>query len=273
MRKNKSKILAVCVMIMMAFSLASCGISRTIIDVIDTVEEIADAVNEGVGIIMQGVTSFAIDEMGGGPIVNLVADIEPGGDLYVSLANNAISIRTHGEDTIRVDFSPPTTGNYVVPEGSFNRAENRLEITEEPMTGFISTEDRPGVVHIYLPQNAAAHSLINLSTANGAVRIIGDGLALAESVSITITNGMVELRFFNADDITINATNGTISGSGLAVGNLEMRTTNGIITLMDSDISGDLTARTTSGGVTLTNVDANMDRADLNAVNGIVTVR
>ena len=271
MKMNKSKIVSVCVMMLLAFSLASCGISRAIIDIVDAVDEIADVINEGVAAIVQEVTGLAIDEMGGGPVITLViGDIGANEDLHISLANNAASIQMHDDDMIRVDFSPPITGNYVMPTVSLNH--NRIEITE-PISIATIGDDRPGVVHIYLPKNAVSLNFVDLNVINGAVRIIGDGHNLAESVIVAISNGIVELRDFDAYDIIVRTTNGTISGSDLGANNLELRTTNGIITLIDSRISNDLTARTTNGSITLNNVDVNMDRADLNATNGIVTVR
>jgi len=264
------KFAAICMMIL-AFSLASCGVGRTIRDIVDTVDEIADAINEGMAIVVQEVTGIAIDEMGGGPIINLASDVTMDEALFISLVNNAISIQTHTDNTIRVYFSSPITGNYVVP--TVELSNGRIEITE-PLANFnINNNDRQGVLFVYLPLNAAAFRTMDLSTINGAVRIVGNNHDIADFINITMTNGIVELRYFNAPDIIVRTTNGTISANGLDVGDLEMRTTNGIVTLRDSQVSGDLTARTMNGGITLNNVSVDMDRTDLNAVNGIVTVR
>ena len=260
MRRKKMKITAVCMMMAAGLMLASCGI--------------ADAVNLAVTEIVQEATGFAFDEMGGGPVVDLASG-EAGDheNLYVNLVNNAISIRFHGQNNIRVSFSPPTTGQYVTPIANFNSGSNSLEVTEPSSNITLGNNNRPGVLTVYLPENAAAFTNMQLRTANGAVRIVGDDGRMAASIEITVVNGMVELRDFSADTVSARSTNGTVSGNSLAADMLTLNTTNGVITLRDSQVSGDLIARTVNGGVTIENVDADMDRADVNAVNGVVTIR
>ncbi|MDR2183547.1 MAG: DUF4097 domain-containing protein [Clostridiales bacterium] len=262
MKKRRLKITAVSMMLASGLMLASCGIA----------EGVADAVNEIVSDAAQMATAIAFDEMGGGPVVTLaVGDMFDGDDLFVSLANNAVNIQTHADSTIRIEFSPPTTGEYQIPTVAYD-VGGRIEITEPPDNLVLDRNHRPGILYVYRPQGIAANNM-ELRTLNGAVRIVGNDHLRASSVEITVVNGMVELRNFNAPNISVRSTNGTISGSGLETRNLTLNAINGIITLRDSQISGDLTARTLNGGITIENVDADMDRADINAVNGVVTVR
>ena len=260
MKRRKLKIMAVCVMSAAGLMLASCGV--------------ADAINVAVNDIVQEATSIAFDEMGGGVEVTLATvDVGNNEDLHVSLVNNAISIQTHAEDMIRVVFSPPTTGEYVTPTTNHNPNSNRFEIVDPSNNISIGGNNRQGVVYVYLPENAAAYNNMDLSTTNGAIRIIGNDGRMAASIEIRVVNGMVELRDFNADDISARSTNGTINASGLITDALAFNTTNGVIGLRDSEISGSLTARTVNGGITLENVDADMGRADVGTVNGVVTIR
>ena len=256
MRVRKLRAIAICVMAAAGLMLASCGI--------------AGVVNQAVAEVVQEVTGVAIDEMGGGPRVQLGVGDMDSLDLHISLVNNAISIQTHADNTVRVYFSPPLTGNYVIPTVEPVPLTNRMEITEP--SGTTRTNYRPGVLFVYLPESAVASNL-DLRTTNGAVRVAGNDGRLTDSVSVAVVNGVVELRDFNADNISATSTNGTISVNSLTADNLEMRTTNGFITARDSAVSGNLVARTVNGGVTLENVDADMGRADVNAVNGVVTVR
>ena len=260
MKRRKMKITAACMMAAAGLMLASCGL--------------ADAVNLAVTEIVQETTGFAIDEMGGGPVVDLgFGEAGNYDDLYVNLVNNAVSIQFHGQDDIRVSFSPPATGRYVTPIVNFDGAGSRLEITEPSSNITLGNNNRPGVLTVYLPENAAAFTDMALRTTNGAVRIAGNDGRMAASVEVTVVNGVVELRGFIADNVSARSTNGTVNGNSLAADTLIFNTTNGVITLRDSQVSGDLAARTVNGGVTIENVDADMDRADINAVNGVVTIR
>ena len=278
MKKCITKIATICVMTMLVLSFAACGIGRQITDnIVDNItDNITEAVGEVVTTIVQEATAMAFDEMGGGPAIVLGAgswDAHMSGDLYVRLVNNAISIQTHAEDTVRFEFSPPTTGEYVIPVAEFNRDLNRHEITEPPSNITLGGDNRPGVLFIFVPMDMVAFTNMELRTTNGAARIIGNGEHLTNVVTISIGNGIVELRDFDADIIIANATNGTISGNGLGTSALEARTTNGVVTLRDSQVSGNLTARTSTGSVTLERVDFDRDRSDLNAGVGILTVR
>ena len=257
MRRRKFRAIAVCMMAAAGLMLASCGV--------------ADVVNQAVAEVVQEVTGVAIDEMGGGPRVNLGVGDMDSLDLQVGLVNNAVSIQTHGDNTVRVYFSPPLTGNYVIPTVEIVPLTNRIEVTEPSGITF-GANYRPGVLFVYLPEAMVADNL-DLRTTNGAVRVVGIDNRLTDSVSVAVVNGVTELRHFNADNISATSTNGTISANSIAADSLEMRTTNGFITARDSAVSGNLVARTVNGGVTLENVDADMGRADVNAVNGVVTVR
>jgi len=260
MKRSKLRIMAVCVMMMMGLMLSSCGI--------------ADIVNHAVSEIVQEATGMVFDEMGGGETVTLaVGDVRNDWDLNVVLINNAVSIHTHADSMMRIEFSPPTTGEYVTPVVGNQDGSGPLEITDPPSNFTIDGNNRPGILRIFLPQNVVAFNNMDLRTTNGAARIMGNDGRMANNITITVSNGLVELRDFNAEDIAATSTNGTVSGSNLAAYGLALRTTNGIVTLRDSVVSGDLVARTTNGGVTLENVEADMDRADVNAVNGHVTIR
>ena len=259
MRRKKLRIAAICVMGLAGLMLASCGV--------------ADVVTQAVTEAVQEATGMAIDEMGGGPVVTLgYGNMANNEGLYVSLVNNAVSVQTHTSSEIRIDFSPPTTGRYVVPDVEFVAANNRFEVIEPSGNITFGSNYRPGVVRVYLPENIVAGNL-DLRATNGAVRIVGNDSHLADFVSITVVNGIIELRDFSTDDVLATSTNGTINANSLTAGNLELRTTNGIITARDSAVSGNLVARTINGGVTLENVDADMGRADVNAVNGHVSIR
>jgi len=253
---KKSKIAAVCATLAAGLMLGSCGIADTVTTVVTE--------------IVQEATTFAFDEMGGGDIVTLATSgISDGEQLHVSLANNAVSIRLHADEMILVEFSPPTTGQYQVP--TVEIAAGRVEITE-PLNVNFAANTRPGMVYIYLPQTVVLDSM-DLRAINGAIRIIGDFSRAADSIEITATNGMIDIHYFAASNISARTTNGTINASNLDTPTLALNTTNGVITLRNSEVSGDLTARTVNGTVLLENVDADMGRADVNAVNGTVTIR
>jgi len=244
-------------MMVVGLMFASCGL--------------ADTINLAVTEIVQEATSFAFDEMGGGLTQNLaIGDFFDGEVLYVNLINNAVSIEFHDEAMMRIDFSPPTTGEYVVPV--VNTTSGRVEITDPPNNISLTGNNRNGVLTVYIPRGVVAGNM-ELRTTNGAVRILGNNDQLARSVEIVVTNGMVDMRDFSAGNVAARSTNGTVGGNGLTADELALNTTNGVVNLRNSAVTGDLTVRTTNGSITVDNVDADMDNADIRATNGVVTIR
>ena len=256
MKRRKLKIVTVCTVLAAGLMMASCGIG--------------DMVNEIVSEVVEGATGLAFEEMGGGDVYSLGVVNGWQGDVLVTLANNAVSIQFHAHDEVRIEYSAPSRGRYVVPD--FSIVSGRVEITEPIGNTSFGTDDRPGVVYVYLPESVVVGNM-DLRAANGAVRIIGNDARMADAIEISVTNGIVDLQSLSADEVLATTVNGTISGGAITAETVELRTTNGVITLRNSEVFGNLVARTINGGVTIENVDADMDRADLNAVNGAVTVR
>ncbi|MCL2574585.1 MAG: hypothetical protein FWE34_08565 [Defluviitaleaceae bacterium] len=256
---KKIRIVAVVAMLAMGLMLSSCNL--------------ADFINTTVSDVVQEVGGFAFSEMGGGETVTLGVYSGDFSGLYVSLANNAVTIHFHVEDMVRVDYSPPITGNYNVPNVGHD-ASGRIEITEPLNVTIDSNYRQPGMVDVFLPHGSVMPSAdMTLGSTNGGVRVLGSADHLPSTIEISTINGIVEIGNFSAHGVMVTAVNGTISGNHLQANFIDFRTTNGVITLRDSVVFDELTARTINGGVVIENVSADMDRADLNAVNGFVTVR
>ena len=215
-----------------------------------------------------GITDVTSQTIGYGSRVEIGTVAENNGDLYVRLTNNAVSIQTHDGEEIRVEYSPPTRGRYVVPNMQFDTQTNRIEITES--SNIHRRRDyRSGIVYIYLPQDIGTDRNMIFNSAAGVVRIIGNDGRMAASINVSNMAGVTELRNFSADDISVSSMAGAINANELSIDNIELRTTSGVIALRNSAISGNLTARTIVGVVTLNNVDTDMSRADVSLLTGV----
>jgi|GEM_PF-1752644 len=273
MKTRKLKIAAICCTLsVMGLMLSGCGTtdraSGANMGITIPSFGIADITSRTVGGITQEVTNLAFDAMDYGPRVELGRVTNTDEDLFISLANNAVSIQKHDSDEIRVEYSPPTRERYVIPDMQLNTQANRIEITESSNIND-TRHYRSGIVYIYLPQSVDTDRNMIFSSAAGVVRIIGNGDRIAASINISNISGVTELQNFSADEISVTSTAGAISASKLLADNMELRTISGVATLRNSEVFGNLTARTLVGIVTLENVDADMNRADVSLSAGI----
>lgn len=197
-------------------------------------------------------------------------------ELDLRFANRHIEVVAHGASDIRVDFVPPSWGNYTRP--NYELANGRLRIYDQRGTGISILgfgNSGGGRVIVSVPADWAVISgldAVTVRTTNGSIDV--QGIAAGGSITINTTNGRINLRQITANgNLSARSTNGRVEADNInAFGDLELRTTNGALALSDSWVGGRLTARTTNGAINITNVDADIAGADIRTTNGRTTI-
>jgi len=187
----------------------------------------------------------------------------------VSMSNSAITVTTHSGNDIRVDFVPPTRGNYTRPNLDWNSNTGVLRVYEQGGMRFIGIGSfGGGRLAISIPADSA--HIINeaqFSTTNGSLDI--GGMSVSGTLEARATNGRVSLSDLTGREIIARTTNGRVDGSRLdATRDLTLRTTNGAVSFVRGSVGGHLTVRSTNGAVTVTNVDFDRGNSDIRTTNG-----
>ena len=174
--------------------------------------------------------------------------------LVIDTIHNNVRIETHSGNDIIIAYVPASPGG-----GSFfhHTIRPRYEFTD-------------GRLEIFRDVRLAPNTFVLGGSINILVPIY-DGL-LFDGISITTTNGQVEMGNFNTNTATVNTTNGQIVVANISVEDrLALQTTNGRIAITDSHVVGYSSATTTNGTVDVTNLSVEGSLA-LQTTNGRIEI-